>query len=72
MSHNLIANLKAQLTSNGAFNLLSEDGATIQAHNLQGLYSLYVADLHGKTLFDGYSDLDRIFNHVKIHNHEVF
>lgn len=67
MSH-LIDTLKAQLNSKHHFHLISQDGATIQAHDLQGLYSLFVADNHGKTLFDGYSDLDRIFNHVKIHN----
>ena len=69
---NLNIVLLQQLKTKGHFSFLGNDGYTVNAHDLDGIYSLEVYDQHGTITYEGYTDLPRILHHVKAHGGHLY
>jgi hypothetical protein len=70
MSH-LESVVRHQLKLNKEFTFLGEDGAYIQAHDLDGVLAVHIVDRHGKTLFDHYTDFRNLLNHLALHGGHI-
>jgi len=70
MSH-LETVARAQLKDRKQFTFLGDDGVTIQANDYNGVLSVVVTDVQGKTLFDHYTDFKVLLRHLEMHGGHV-
>ncbi len=70
MSH-LESVVRHELKLNKKFTFLGDDGAVIQANDLDGVLAVHIVDRHGRTLFDHYTDFKNLLNHLALHGGHV-